>query len=421
MPETTTQTHEEKAPDPVRKTVPAWLVTVIILLLAVAIFFMVYGNWNSWQSNRASQETNDAYVNADITAVSTKAAGILQDLPVSDYQHVKKGQLLATIRSDDYQTQVSGAKAALDGTVAGLDEVRHQKGIADAKIAQANAGVTAAEGQVSAAKAGVDAAKASVRTADAGVSAAGAQLKNAQEERERAEGLYAVRATTLQKVQNVQAQATSTQALSDSRQSDRLAAQAQLELRTADFQRAQAGLISSRQDLEAALLSRRLVDAKEKQLRAEIAARSAALEGAKIGLGYTTIVAPTDGYIASRNILTGQLVSPGSTVVTLVAEEPWIQANFKETQLARMRVGDHSDIKIDAYPSRTWHGTIVAIAPATGAQTALIPPSNASGNFTKIVQRLPVKIAPDPDSKDIALLRPGLSAHVVVKVGSDRQ
>ena len=249
MPETTTQTHEEKAPDPVRKTVPAWLVTVIILLLAVAIFFMVYGNWNSWQSNRTSQETNDAYVHADITAVSTKAAGILQDLPVSDYQHVKKGQLLATIRSDDYQTQVSGAKAALDGTVAGLDEVRRQKEIADAKIAQATAGVTAAEGQVSAAKAGIDAAKASVRTADAGVSAAAAQLKNAQEERERAEGLYAVRATTLQKIQNVQAQATSAQALSDSRQSDRLAAQAQLELRTADLQRAQAGLISSRQDL----------------------------------------------------------------------------------------------------------------------------------------------------------------------------
>jgi membrane fusion protein (multidrug efflux system) len=382
---------------------------------------MVYGNWDSWQSNRSSQETNDAYVHADITAVSTKAAGILQDLPVSDYQHVKKGQLLATIRSDDYQTQVSGAKAALDGTVAGLDELRRQKEIADTKIAQANAGVTAAEGQVSAAKAGVDAAKATVRTADAGVSAAAAQLKNAQEERERAEGLYAVRATTLQKVQNVQAQATGAQALSDSRQSDRLAAQAQLELRTADLQRAQAGLISSHQDLEAALLSRRLVDAKEKQLRAEIAARSAALQGAKIGLEYTTIVAPTDGYIASRNILPGQFVSPGSTVVTLVAEEPWIQANFKETQLARMRVGDHSDIKVDAYPSRTWHGAVVAIAPATGAQTALIPPSNASGNFTKIVQRLPVKITPDPDSKDIALLRPGLSAHVVVKVGSGRQ
>jgi membrane fusion protein (multidrug efflux system) len=421
MPETPTQTPEEKAPNPIRKTVPAWLVTVIILLLAVAIFFMVYGNWNSWQSNRSSQETNDAYIHADITPVGTKAAGILQDLPVSDYQHVKKGQLLATIRSDDYQTHVSGAKAALDGTVAGLDEVRRQKEIADAKIAQANAGVTAAEGQVSAANAGVDAAKATVRTADAGVSGAAAQLKNAQEERERAEGLYAVRATTLQKVQNVQAQATGAQALSDSRQSDRLAAQAQLELRTADLQRAQAGLMSSHQDFKAALLNRRLVDAKEKQLRAEIAARSAALEGAKIGLAYTTIVAPTDGYIASRNILPGQLVSPGSTVVTLVAEEPWIQANFKETQLARMRVGDHSDIKIDAYPSRTWHGTVVAIAPATGAQTALIPPSNASGNFTKIVQRLPVKIAPDPRSKDIALLRPGLSAHVTVGVGSGRQ
>jgi membrane fusion protein (multidrug efflux system) len=420
MPETATQTHEEKAPDPVRKTVPAWLVTIIILLLAAAIFFMVYGNWNSWQSDRSSQETNDAYVHADITAVSTKAAGILQDLPVSDYQHVKKGQLLATIRSEDYQTQVSGATAALDGTVTGLDEVRRQKEIADAKIAQANAGVTGAEGQVSAAKAGVDAAKATVLSADAGVSAAAAQLKNAQEERERAEGLYAARATTLQKVQNVQAQATGAQALSDSRQSDRLAAQAQLELRTADLQRAEAGLTSSHQDVEAALLNRRLLDAKENQVRAEIAARSAALEGAKIGLGYTTIVAPTGGYIASRNILPGQFVAPGSTVVTLVAEELWIQANFKETQLARMRVGDHSDIKIDAYPSRSWHGTVVAIAPATGAETALIPSSNASGNFTKIAQRLPVKITPDPESKDIALLLPGLSANVIVKVGSGR-
>jgi membrane fusion protein (multidrug efflux system) len=115
MPETTTQTHEEKAPDPVRGIVPAWLVTVIILLLAAAIFLMVYGNWNSWQSNRTSQETNDAYVHADITAVSTKAAGILLDLPVSDYQHVKKGQLLATIRSDDYQTVSVRGTAQLTG------------------------------------------------------------------------------------------------------------------------------------------------------------------------------------------------------------------------------------------------------------------------------------------------------------------
>jgi membrane fusion protein (multidrug efflux system) len=190
-----------------------------------------------------------------------------------------------------------------------------------------------------------------------------------------------------------------------------------MEARTADLKRAQAGLDSSNADVRAAISSRRLLTAKEEQIRAEIEARQAALQSAKIAVGYTTIVAPSNGYIASRNVLPGQMVGPGTTVVSLVEQAPWVQANFKETQLTRMRPGDVVDIHVDTYPSRSWKGHVLFIAPVSGAQMALLPADNATGNFTKIVQRIPVKITIDAN-QDFESLRPGMSAVVAVRTGS---
>jgi membrane fusion protein (multidrug efflux system) len=392
------------------------VVTVVILLIAAGIFLLVHGNWNGWESNRADQSTDDAYVRADVTALSTKASGLLVHMAVAEYQHVEAGQLIASIRDDDYKAQQDSAEAALSATGAELPELMRQKEIGDSKISQAKAAVAAVESQIVAAQAAIIAANSAVLSAEAALSGAQAQLDNASQEAERQEGLSTDKAATLQKVQIQRAQTVSARALFESRQQDVKAAQAQLEARRADLKRAQSSLDGAKADVMAATSSRLLLDAKEEQLRAEIQARRAALQSARIALGYTSIVAPFSGYISSRNVLPGQMVTPGTTVVSLVQQAPWVQANFKETQLARMRPGDEAEIRVDTYPALRWKGHLLLIAPVTGAQTALLPPDNATGNFTKIVQRIPVKITLDPN-QNLDLLRPGMSANVVVKIG----
>jgi membrane fusion protein (multidrug efflux system) len=395
---------------------PASIVSLVILFLAGGIFFLIYGNWNRWESGRADQSTDDAYVRADVTALSTKATGLLARMAVAEYQHVDAGQLIATIRDDDYKAQQDSADAALNATMAELPELRRQEEIGDSKISQAKTAVGAAESQIAAAQAAVLAGESAVQSAEAGLSGVRAQFDNASQESERQEGLYTDKATTLQKLQMQRAQTASARASFESRQLDIKTAQAQVEARRADLKRAQSALESAKTDVVAATSSRELLNAKEAQLRAEIEAKRAGLESAKIALGYTTIVAPSAGYIASRNVLPGQMVTPGTTVVSLVQQVPWVQANFKETQLTRVRPGDEAEIRIDTFPARAWKGHVLLIAPESGAQTALLPPDNATGNFTKIVQRIPVKVTLDPN-QDLESLRPGMSATVVLKTG----
>jgi membrane fusion protein (multidrug efflux system) len=422
MPEdhpTEKQPVAEKPPaqnPPKSPRVPAWAISLVILLMAAGIFFLVYGNWDKWESGRADQSTDDAYVRADVTALSTKATGLLANMAVSEYQHVEAGQLIASIRDDDYKAQRDSAEAALNATTTELPQLRSQEEVGDSKISQARAGVAAAESQIAAAQAAIAAAESAVRTAEAGIGGVQAQFVNASQEKDRQESLYSEKAATLQKLQMQQAQTAAARALLESRQQEIKTAQAQVAARNADLKRAQASLEGAKADVIAATSSRRLLTAKEGQLRAEVEARRAAVQSARIALGYTTIVAPSAGYIASRNVLPGQMVSPGTTVVSLVQQDPWILANYKETQLTHVRAGDVAEIKLDTFPGRSWKGHVLLIAPVTGAQTALLPPDNATGNFTKIVQRIPVKITLDPN-QDLGLFKPGMSATVIVKTG----
>jgi len=411
---TTEKQPPEAAAKP--KRFPASLISLAILFLAGGVFFLVYGNWNRWESDRLEQRTDDAYVRADVTALSTKATGLLARLDVADYQHVDAGQEIAALRDDDYKAAVDSAEAALNATLAELPQLRRQAEIADSKTVNARAAVAAAESQIAAGQAGVVAAASAIRSAEAALTGVRAQFDNATQESERQEGLLAEKAATLQKVEIQRAQTASARALFESRQQDVKAAQAQADARAADLKRAQSGLEGAQSEVKTATVSRLLVDAKEAELRAEIAARRSALSSARIALGYTIIKAPSAGYIASRNVLPGQMVAPGTTVVTLVEQMPWIQANFKETQLTRMRPGDEAEIRVDTFPGKSWKGHVLLIAPVTGAQNALLPPDNATGNFTKIVQRIPVKMALDP-SRDLQSLRPGMSATVLVKTG----
>ena len=160
-----------------------------------------------------------------------------------------------------------------------------------------------------------------------------------------------------------------------------------------------------------------MLESQDLQLVADLHAKEAALTVAQVNLGYTRIVAPADGAVGERQVRPGQLVSPGTQVLSFVDGIAWIQANFRETQLTNIKAGDPVDIRIDVYPGEVMHGRVLGIAPASGSQFALLPPDNATGNFTKVVQRVPVKIALD-DSTLATRLRSGLSAVVTVRTKS---
>jgi len=175
-----------------------------------------------------------------------------------------------------------------------------------------------------------------------------------------------------------------------------------------------AALRSAELGLEAEQRGQAVLVSQNAQLAAELHAREAQLVAAQINLGYTRIIAPGEGTVGERQVRTGQLVSPGTQAITFVANTKWVQANYQETQLTNMKVGDTAEIRLDVYPGKTLSGKVVEIAPASGSQFALLPPDNATGNYTKVVQRVPVKISLD-DSAFAAQLRPGLSAIVTVR------
>ena len=182
----------------------------------------------------------------------------------------------------------------------------------------------------------------------------------------------------------------------------------------ADLARAEAALTSSRTLLETAKRQRAALDTRDALYRADIQAKQAAIVVAQVNLAYTQIAAPGAGAVGERHVQEGQLVAPGMQLVDLVKGDVWVQANYKETQLTNIRRGDVADITIDTFPGVVLHGKVAEIAPASGSQFALLPPDNATGNFTKVVQRIPVKIVLDPGHPLQDRLRPGFSAVVTI-------
>jgi membrane fusion protein (multidrug efflux system) len=189
---------------------------------------------------------------------------------------------------------------------------------------------------------------------------------------------------------------------------------AQLASRKADLEQAKTGLRSNDLAAEAERRTKAVLESQDMQLVADLHAKEAALTVAKVNLGYTKIAAPGDGTVGERQVRPGQLVSPGTQVIAFVSNIKWVQANYRETQLTNVKVGDAAEIRIDEYPGKIFHGKVLEIAPASGSQFALLPPDNATGNYTKVVQRIPVKIAFD-DSSIATTLRPGLSVIATVR------
>jgi len=384
------------APAPVAKPEPAaplsssrwqrYVTPLLVVLLAAAVVFTIVWKWNAFEGGHVEQSTDDAYVRGDLTPLSTKVAGIVRDVKFSDYQKVHKGDLLVELEDEDYQAQVAQATAAVAAAKAAIENNVRQRSLQDARIDRAQAGIDQANAQITAAKAGISATQADVDRTKA--------------ERARQEGLYASKATTQQHVET---------AVADEQ---RFAAQAAS--RAADLEQAKTALNSNRIAVEAERRSKAVLESQEQQLFADLQAKEAALAVAKINLGYTQIRAPGDGTVGEKQVRPGQLVSPGTQVVTFVSQEKWVQANYRETQLTNMKAGDPAEIRVDQYPGRVFRGKVTEIAPASGSQFALLPPDNATGNYTKVVQRIPVKIAFD-DASAANELRPGLSVVAIVR------
>jgi membrane fusion protein (multidrug efflux system) len=393
------------------------LVAVTIFCLAAGLIFLLSSNWTTWAGEGEKQQTDDAYVRADVTPLSTKVAGLVANVAVSDYQPVKAGDLLVTLRDEDFRAQVDQAIAAVHASESSLVNNQRQKDLQDARIQQAQTGITAAEAEISAAQAGIEAANSSIANARNALEATNADVQRTLLERKRQEALVATESATRQKLEQVVADEERFRAQRASRQAEIDSARAQLASRQADLNRAHARLESSRAELEAQRRQRAVLDSQEQMLHADLNAKKAALDLARTNLGYTRIVAPEDGMMGERKVRAGQLVSPGTQVVSLVQRQTWVQANYRETQLRNIRPGDRAEIRVDAFPGLVLKGRVLHISPASGSQFALLPPDNATGNFTKVTQRVPVKIVFD-DSRDLERLRPGLSVVAVVRTGT---
>jgi membrane fusion protein (multidrug efflux system) len=371
----------------------AIIIPIVVLAVAAALLFTITSGWNTWVGGGAEQKTDDAYVRADLTPLSTRISGTVRKLDVGDYESVKPGQLLVQLDDDDYAAILAEAKAALLGSQAQLEDNQASKRIQDAKIQNAETGIAGATAAVTAAKAGVDSVQADVDHNEA--------------ERKRQQALLASNATTHQELEGAIANA------------DRFAGM--LASRQADLLRAQASLASSQSLLEAAKREREALDTKDAVYKADIQAKKAAIIVAEVNLGYTRILAPAEGAVGERHVQEGQLVGQGMQVIDLVRGDVWIQANYKETQLTNIQKGDVADITIDTFPGTVLHGKVLEIAPASGSQFALLPPDNATGNYTKVVQRVPVKILLDPNHPLQGKLRPGFSAVVTIHATGKHQ
>jgi membrane fusion protein (multidrug efflux system) len=362
------------------------IIPLIVLLVAAGLLFAIAGHLTGWQGSRPDQVTDDAYLRADMTPLSTRVSGTVRKVNVNDYQNVKEGQILIEIDSDDYRATLNQAQAALAASEASLADNQATKRIQDAQIDAAKAGILQAEASIDAAK--------------AGIASASPELDRALVELHRQQALFDSKAATHQQLEAATAQQGQLSGVVDARK--------------ADLARAEGALSTSQSQLIAAKRQREALNTKDDVYKADIEAKKAAIIVAQVNLAYTKIAAPTNGTVGERHALAGQLVAPGTQVLDLVQSDVWVQANFKETQLTNMHVGDTADIRIDTFPNRVFHGKVEQLSPASGSQFALLPPDNATGNFTKVVQRVPIKIVLFPGQPYLDRLRPGFSAVVTV-------
>jgi membrane fusion protein, multidrug efflux system len=387
-----------------------WIL-VLFILVAASVGYFAYKHYSTWE------ETDDAQIDGHINPVAARVGGTILSVKIADDMVVKKGDLLIQIDPKDYQVAFSRAQAELREAEAvakaAASEIpvtatitASQVDAAQAAMQRAEKGVAVAAKEIETARAGLALAQARVREAEPGLSRARQDLDRlkplmAKEEIPKQQYDYAVTA-----VESAQASKDSATAAAEAAQKQIEAAEARLAQLRQNIPEAKAQLDSANTAPQRTAISRSRAEAAE----ARIGTAQAALEQAKLNLGYTSVYAPMDGIVSAKNVEPGQTIQAGQPLFALVSlDDIWIRANFKENQVRELRPGLRVEIKVDANGSKVYKGQVESIAAATGAKFSLLPAENATGNYVKVVQRIPVKIRFDEGQDPEHLLRPGMS------------
>jgi len=391
---------------------------VMAAVAATVLLGAIAGGTALWMHATSFEETDDAVIQGRIHQLSSRISGTVTKLNVDDNEHVKSGQVLLEIDPTDYKISLNTAKAALDQATLKSDEIRST---IEANQNQAEAKDFEAKSAISSASANVDKAKASLAEAKLGVSVAKAQVEQREAELKRANLDY-------QRYVPLAQEGAVTMQSFDKVKQDKEVAQANLQVAKEALNQSHTRVVQAQEALKDAHSgvtraegSKQMYEAAQSQIessRRNLTVQSAAaaqarsqLENASTQLSYTSVKAPITGRVGHRTVEVGQQIERGQALMSVVSDDKWVVANFKETQLAHMRPGQKVEIHVDAFPDAHLTGKVESMSPASGAQFALLPPDNATGNFTKVVQRVPVKIILDKDSMKgyENLLAPGMS------------
>ena len=386
----------------------------------VVVLALIAGVW-MWLSS-GKESTDDAQVEGHITQLATRVGGTVVKVLVTDNQYVEAGTVVAEIDPRDYQVAVDRARAELAdaeatataaGTGVPIAEVSTRSDVSQASggVEETQAGIAVADSQVEAAKAELVAVQARQREREA------TATKNAKDV-ERLKPLVAKEEIAQQQFDAAVAAADAARAAADAARSDIASAQTAIAVAQQRAVQARAGAAQARATLQTARTAPQQIQAtraRHASAEAKVQQMRAALAQAELNLERTTIKAPTAGVVSRKTGEVGAVVQPGQPLMALVSlADVWVVANFKETQLAEMRDGQKVSIEVDALDGRTFSGHIDSLSAATGARFSLLPPENATGNYVKVVQRVPVKIVLDPGQDPDHRLRPGMSVFPTV-------
>jgi membrane fusion protein, multidrug efflux system len=337
-----------------------WIWRAFVFLVALTLLILIVTRWDRWESDAHEQSTDDAYLQADTTRIAAKVSGYVKAMPVEDYERVRAGQLLVQLVDDDYKATVDQLAAAVQAAAASIEALKAQRNLQKANVTAANAVIAATAANASQNQRDLDRQRLLI---ESGASSA----------------------EITEKLQTLKMQLS------------------------AQLQQNRAQALAASQQLA-------VLDAQQSQAEATLLAQRANLEFAKINLGYTRIVAPQNGVIGQRQVKPGQFVPVGGQVTSLTPlPNIWVIANYKETQLAHLLVGQQAQIRVDTFPGHVLKGHVQSWAPGSGALFSLLPPDNATGNFTKIVQRIAVKVLIDDADGLADRLRPGMSVVTTIE------
>lgn len=396
---------------------------IVIGIGVIVVALLITGVWIYATAGR--EVTDDAQVDAHIVPIAARVGGTVVNVPVQDNQAVEAGALLVAVDPRDYEIALEKARAELADAEAVLAAARVNVPLTSTTtssgVLSAQGGVQQAQAGIEEATHGVDVARARLTTAQARLREAEANATRAARDVERLRGLLAKDEISQQQFDAAVAAADATRAGADSAKSQ--VNEAEVGIRGAESRLAQAQAMAVRASAELRGAQTgpeqgAVTRARAAAAEARVRQMQAAVSQAELNLEHASVKAPAAGIVSRKSVEAGQVIQPGQPLLTIIPlDRVWVTANFKETQLRDMRAGQRAVIEVDAYGGREFTGKVDSLAAATGARFSLIPPDNATGNFVKVVQRVPVKIVIDAQQGETELLRPGLS--VTARVYTD--